>query len=74
MESDYPDQTLPNAPEDATSRAIAANLIEFLKHEVKHGRLPENLLPIQSGIGNIANAVVGEKHCRGLIMLKTLTD
>jgi acetyl-CoA hydrolase len=59
VESDYPDQTQPNAAEDDTSRAIASNLIEFLKHEVKHGRLPENLLPIQSGIGNIANAVVG---------------
>jgi len=59
VESDYPDQTQPNAAEDETSRAIAANLIEFLKHEVNHGRLPENLLPIQSGIGNIANAVVG---------------
>lgn len=23
------------------------------------GRMPKNLLPIQSGIGNIANAVVG---------------
>jgi hypothetical protein len=59
VESDYPDQTQPNAPEDDTSRAIASNLIEFLKHEVQHGRLPDNLLPIQSGIGNIANAVVG---------------
>ena len=59
VESDYPDQTQPNAPEDDTSRAIASNLIEFLKHEVNHGRLPQNLLPIQSGIGNIANAVVG---------------
>lgn len=59
VESDYPDQTQPNQPEDDTSRAIASNLIEFLQHEVKHGRLPQNLLPIQSGIGNIANAVIG---------------
>jgi acetyl-CoA hydrolase len=59
IESDYADQTLPNAPEDDASRAIAQNLIEFLKHEVDKGRLPSNLLPIQSGIGNIANAVVG---------------
>jgi hypothetical protein len=36
VESDYPDQTQPNAPEDDTSRAIAGNLIEFLKHEVDH--------------------------------------
>lgn len=34
-------------------------MIEFLSHEVRHGRLPKNLLPIQSGIGNIANAVIG---------------
>ena len=54
IESDYPDQTQPNAPEDETSRAIAGNLIEFLKHEVSRGRLPPNLLPLQSGIGNIA--------------------
>lgn len=59
VESDYPDQTQPNAPEDDTSRAIAGNLIEFLQHEVKMGRLPSNLGPIQSGIGNIANAVIG---------------
>ncbi|EEP77849.1 acetyl-CoA hydrolase [Uncinocarpus reesii 1704] len=59
VESDYPDQTQPNAPADEASRAIASNLIEFLQHEVKMGRLPKNLLPIQSGIGNIANAVIG---------------
>ena len=33
-------------------------MIEFLEHEVKQGRLPANLHPLQSGIGNIANAVV----------------
>lgn len=59
VESDYPDQTVANAPEDDASRAIAANLIDFLHHEVNQGRLPPNLLPIQSGIGNIANAVIG---------------
>merc|ERR1711939_1065698 len=44
---------------DASSAAIARHLIEFLEHEVSHGRLPANLLPLQSGIGNIANAVIG---------------
>jgi len=33
--------------------------MEFFAHEVKMGRLPENLLPLQSGVGSIANAVVG---------------
>lgn len=59
LHSDYPDQTAPNTPADAGSAAIANHIIEFWEHEVKHGRLPENLLPIQSGIGNIANAVIG---------------
>ena len=59
VESDYPDQTTTNAPEDDASRAIAINIVDFLHHEVKQGRLPQNLLPIQSGIGNIANAVIG---------------
>ncbi|KAL2368505.1 acetyl-CoA hydrolase [Blastomyces gilchristii SLH14081] len=59
VESDYPDQTQPNAPADADSLAIARHIIEFLQHEVNMGRLPNSLLPIQSGIGNIANAVIG---------------
>ena len=58
VESDYADQTQPNSPADDTSKAIAGNLIEFLEHEVSKGRLPANLLPLQSGIGNIANAVI----------------
>lgn len=59
LHSDYQDQTAPNSAADPGSKAIADHIIEFWTHEVKHGRLPENLLPIQSGIGNIANAVVG---------------
>jgi acetyl-CoA hydrolase len=59
IESDRPDMTGGNTPADDKSEAIANHLIEFFEHEVKHGRLPENLLPLQSGIGNIANAVIG---------------
>jgi succinyl-CoA:acetate CoA-transferase len=32
--------------------------MEFFRHEVAKGRLPQSLLPIQSGVGNIANAVL----------------
>lgn len=58
VESTTRDKVPPNTPSDATSQKIGAHLIEFFEHEVKMGRLPENLLPLQSGIGNIANAVV----------------
>ncbi|CAH6721608.1 acetyl-CoA hydrolase [[Candida] jaroonii] len=58
VESNQMDKVPPNTPSDAMSRQIGAHLIEFFEHEVKQGRLPSNLHPLQSGIGNIANAVV----------------
>lgn len=58
VESTKKDQVPQNTPSDAVSQGIADNLIEFFHHEVKQGRLPQNLHPLQSGIGNIANAVV----------------
>ncbi|CCE80166.1 Piso0_003268 [Millerozyma farinosa CBS 7064] len=58
VESQQKDKVPPNTPSDEVSQNIARHLIEFFEHEVKQGRLPENLHPLQSGIGNIANAVV----------------
>ncbi|MFV1917794.1 acetyl-CoA hydrolase/transferase family protein [Sphingomonas sp. MJ1 (PH-R8)] len=58
VETDAPDRNLPFSPPDATARAIAGHLLEFFGHEVRQGRLPASLLPIQSGVGNIANAVL----------------
>lgn len=46
------------AEPDDVSKSIAAQIIDFLDHEVKAGRLPKNLLPLQSGVGNVANAVL----------------
>ncbi|TDZ22174.1 Acetyl-CoA hydrolase [Colletotrichum orbiculare MAFF 240422] len=74
MGSDYQDQTAPNSPEDAKSQAIAGHLIEFFEHEVKHGRLPKNLLPLQSGIGNIANSVIGGLKDSNFWNLKVWTE
>ena len=58
VETDAPDRNLPFAAPDATARAIAGHLLEFLRHEVRVGRLPNSLLPLQSGVGNVANAVM----------------
>jgi acetyl-CoA hydrolase len=44
---------------DDTSDAIASHIIDFFQYEVKSGRIPDNLLPLQSGVGSIANAVIG---------------
>lgn len=59
VESNVKDNTGPNAPENDDSRAIANHLIEFLEAEVASGRIPPNLLPLQSGIGNVANSIIG---------------
>ncbi|KAH8778565.1 hypothetical protein F5883DRAFT_639064 [Diaporthe sp. PMI_573] len=74
LHSDYRDQTAPNSPADEGSQRIAEHIIEFWTHEVKHGRLPDSLLPIQSGIGNIANAVVGGLNDSNFKNLKVWTE
>lgn len=56
--TDIPDQGKKFAPVDEISQQISNHLIHFLKNEVSDGRLPENLLPIQSGVGSVANAVL----------------
>ena len=42
-------------PVDETTRRIGQNVCDFLVNEMKQGRLPKSFLPIQSGVGNIAN-------------------
>ncbi|MDR1978035.1 MAG: succinate CoA transferase [Synergistaceae bacterium] len=57
--TDIPDSTSPVAPIDEISEKIAGHLTEFLRNEVSAGRLPRNLRPLQSGVGSVANAVLG---------------
>ena len=45
-------------PLDETTAKIGANVASFLENEMKEGRIPASFLPIQSGVGNIANAVL----------------
>jgi succinyl-CoA:acetate CoA-transferase len=58
VETHAPDRNTTFTAPDAASRAIAGHLIEFFQYEVQRGRLPPHLLPLQSGVGNIANAVM----------------
>ncbi len=56
--TDSPDRNSAFKPPDDASRRIAGHILEFLAWEVKSGRVPPALLPLQSGVGNIANAVL----------------
>jgi succinyl-CoA:acetate CoA-transferase len=58
VETHQPDRNSAFAAPDEMSQRIAGHLVEFLQQEVKLGRLPAELLPLQSGVGNIANAVL----------------
>jgi succinyl-CoA:acetate CoA-transferase len=58
VETDSPDRNSPLSPPDEASTAMAELLVDVLRHEVAVGRMPPDLLPLQSGVGNVANAVM----------------
>ncbi|MCF8068189.1 MAG: succinate CoA transferase [Desulfobacterales bacterium] len=43
---------------DDICRKIAGHVVEFFLNEMRSGRIPEGFLPLQAGVGNIANAVI----------------
>lgn len=45
-------------PPDTETAKMAEHLITFFREEVKAGRLTNELAPLQSGIGSVANAVM----------------
>jgi succinate CoA transferase len=57
--SNVPDQAREFADADETTDRIGNNVAEFLANELKAGHLPPEFLPLQSGVGNIANALMG---------------
>ena len=46
-------------PTNDTTLQIGHNVAQFLLREWKRGAIPSEFLPLQSGVGNIANAVLG---------------
>ncbi|MET0468585.1 MAG: acetyl-CoA hydrolase/transferase family protein [Aeromicrobium sp.] len=74
VETNHPDRNSPFTPPDATSEAIAGHVVEFLEHEVAAGRMPARLLPLQSGVGNVANAVLAGLDTSGFTDLVAFTE
>jgi acetyl-CoA hydrolase len=58
VETDEPDRVAPFMPSDRVSQKIADHVVEFLLSEMRAGRIPPEFLPLQSGVGNVANAVM----------------
>lgn len=55
---DIPDAPRSFKPVDENGRKMGNLIVQFFKDEVAKGRQPEHLLPLQSGVGSVANAVI----------------
>ena len=58
VETNEPDEPASFSEPDDVSRAIADHVVRFLTNELACGRIPREFLPLQSGVGNVANAVL----------------
>jgi propionyl-CoA:succinyl-CoA transferase len=59
IQNDEPDRVAGFSPPDARSRKIADYVLNFLLGEMWAKRIPKEFLPLQAGVGNVANAVMG---------------
>ena len=58
VETDMDDEVGAFDEPSESTRQIGKNVAEFLAGELRSGRISPDFLPIQSGVGNIANAVL----------------
>lgn len=56
--TDKKDSPADISPPDAKTMSIAKYILDFFENEVRLGHLTDRLLPIQAGIGKVANAVL----------------
>jgi acetyl-CoA hydrolase len=58
VRTSLPDETSPFSEPTPETRQIGTNVAEFLVGEMRAGRIPRSFLPLQSGVGDIANSVL----------------
>jgi acetyl-CoA hydrolase len=58
VRTNLPDECGGFAPPTPTTEKIGLNVAEFLIAEMRAGRIPRKFLPLQSGVGDIANSVL----------------
>ncbi|MFH1743253.1 MAG: acetyl-CoA hydrolase, partial [bacterium] len=58
VESDEPDQTTEFTAPGGAGERIAGHVVGFLMNEMHAGRIPKDFLPLQAGVGNVANGVM----------------
>jgi len=58
VENDEPDDVAAFSAPDEISRAIGSHVARFLSAETSAGGIPRIFLPLQAGVGNVANGVM----------------
>ena len=58
VESDEPDSVIELGAPDDISHRISKHVVRFFLKEMHNGRIPKTLLPIQAGVGNVANGML----------------
>jgi acetyl-CoA hydrolase len=58
IETDEPDRVPSFAAVDVRSEKISQHVLDFLLGEMRKGRIPGEFLPLQAGVGNVANGVM----------------
>ena len=59
VETNLPNEVGEFTPTDEITDQIGKNVADFFSQEIKANRIPAAFLPVQSGVGNVANAVLG---------------
>jgi succinate CoA transferase len=59
VETNWPDEARSFSGSDPVTDQIGQRVADFLAADMKRGIIPPSFLPLQSGVGNIANAVLG---------------
>lgn len=58
VEHDQPDGVAPFAKPNEVHEAISRHVVDFIVNEINADRIPPDFLPLQAGVGNVANAVM----------------
>lgn len=59
IECNIPDEARAFKDADPVTDKIGQNVADFLMSDMKRGIIPETFLPLQSGVGSTANAILG---------------
>jgi propionyl-CoA:succinyl-CoA transferase len=58
VETNLPDEARGFTSGNAATQQIGINVAEFLAAQIAEGRIPRSFLPIQSGVGDMANSIL----------------